>query len=93
MLGQANAAHYSDVVAMVRHPAVAIYCRDPRRNLPSGWLVVNKANGRCHYYGIKVVAIKAARRHKVAHGGQWEVMPTYDPGPYIKPGAANELVG
>ena len=79
--------------AMVRYPAVAIYCRDHTRTLPTGWLVVNKANGRCYYYRLKVMAMKAARRYKAAHGGEWEVRPTYDPGPYIKPGAANELVG
>ena len=67
---------------------------DSEREEPhTGWVVVNCNNGREHYYRTKELAISVARDYKKDYGGVWEVKPTYDPGPYIKPGEEKELVG
>ena len=67
---------------------------DPEREDPhTGWLLVNCANGREYYYRTKELAIAEARKYKKKYGGEWEVRPTYDPGPYTKPRAEKELVG
>ena len=67
---------------------------DPEREDPhTGWLLVNCANGREYYYRTKELAIAEARKYKNEYGGEWEVRPTYDPGPYTKPGAEKDLVG
>ena len=67
---------------------------DPDKQDPhTGWLLVNVENGRCYYCRTKELAIAEARKYKKDYGGVWEVKPTYDPGPYTKPGAEKERVG
>ena len=72
---------------------VTIANLDPEREAHSGWLVVNCDNGREQYWRTKELAISVARDYKNGYGGKWVVKPTYDPGPYIKPGEEKELVG
>ena len=82
------------VISANRKGKVIIANRDPEsEESHTGWLVVNCCNGRQHYYRKKEPAISEARKLARQHGGEWEVRPTYDPGPYTKPGAEKDLVG
>ena len=79
--------------ATIGKARVRIANLDPDKEAHAGWLVVNCDNGRQQYWRRKELAIDVARKHKKDYGGEWEVIPTYDPGPYIKPGQEKELVG